>query len=81
ITAAETNKQKAEQRVVEAREELEKAKSQNQAQIEAADRAAEEARLADIAKDKAADAAEEATRMLSPVSVFISRKMQRIYVR
>lgn len=81
ITAAETNKQKAEQRVVEAREELEKAKSQNQAKIEAADRAAEEARLADIAKDKAADAAEEATRMLSPVSVFISRKMQRIYVR
>ncbi|MFX8999919.1 hypothetical protein ABTN27_21515, partial [Acinetobacter baumannii] len=69
------------QRVVEAREELEKAKVQNQAKIEASERAAEEARLAEIAKDKASDAAEEATRMLSPVSVFISRKMQRIYVR
>lgn len=81
ITAGQAALEKAEQRLVEARAEFEKAKSQNQAKIDAAERAAEEARLAEIAKDKANDAAEEATRMLSPVSVFVSRKMRRFYVR
>jgi hypothetical protein len=37
--------------------------------------------LAEAARDGAAEAAEEATRKTLPVSVFISRKTQRLYVR
>ncbi|MDX2201588.1 MAG: L,D-transpeptidase family protein [Hyphomicrobiaceae bacterium] len=81
ITASEAALQKAEQRVADARAELEKARQQNDAKAEAAERAAEEARSAEIAKDKANDDAEEAVRMLSPVSVLVSRKMRRFYVR
>ncbi len=81
ITAAENAKEKAEQRIPEARADLEKARSQNQAKVEASERAAEELRLAEIARDRANDDAEEATRRLSPVSVFVSRKMRRFYVR
>ena len=41
----------------------------------------EEARTASAAKDGAAQAAEEAARRTFPVSVFVSRKTQRLYVR
>lgn len=81
ITAAETAKEKAAARVPEAQAQLDAAKSQNQARIDAADRAAEELKAAEHAKDRADELAVEAERKLSPVSVFVSRKMQRFYVR
>ncbi len=65
----------------EALAQLETAKTQNQARIEAADRAAEELKAAELAKDRADELAVESERKLSPVSVFVSRKMQRFYVR
>lgn len=81
ITAAESAKEKAAARVPEAQAQLDAAKTQNQARIEAADRAAEDLKTAEIAKDRADELAVEAERKLSPVSVFVSRKMQRFYVR
>jgi hypothetical protein len=81
ITAAETAKDKAAARIPEARAQLEAAKTQNQTRIEAADRAADELKAAELAKDRADELAVESERKLSPVSVFVSRKMQRFYVR
>lgn len=81
ITAAESAKEKAAARIPEARAQLETAKTQNQARIEASERAAEELKAAELAKDRADELAVEAERKLSPVSVFVSRKMQRFYVR
>lgn len=81
ITAAETAKEKATARVPEARAQLETVKTQNQVRIEAAGRAAEELKAAELAKERADEVAIESERKLSPVSVFVSRKMQRFYVR
>lgn len=81
LKAHETAKEKAEARLAETRTQLETAKTQNQAKIDAATAAAEEAKKADIAREDAAEASEEASRRLSPVSVFVSRKMRRVYVR
>lgn len=81
ITAAETAKEKAAARVPEARAQLEAAKTQNQARIEASERAADDLKAAELAKDRADELAVESERRLSPVSVFVSRKMRRFYVR
>jgi multidrug efflux pump subunit AcrA (membrane-fusion protein) len=78
---AEAAKDKALARIGELQAELQAARQQAQAKQEAADRASEEARIAAAARDSAAQAAEEAARKTSPVSVFISRKTQRLYVR
>ena len=43
--------------------------------------AGEEAKAAEAARDAAVEASEEANRKTSPVSVFISRKTQRLYIR
>jgi hypothetical protein len=81
VKQAELAKEKAVARVAEARTQLETAKTQARAKADAAARAAEEAKAAEAARDVAVEAAEEASRKTSPVSVFISRKTQRLYVR
>jgi L,D-transpeptidase catalytic domain len=78
---AEAAKAKALARLEELQTQLQTARLQAQAKRDVAERAAEEARAAAAAKDSAADAAEGATRKTLPVSVFISRKTQRVYVR
>lgn len=80
-TQAELAKEKALARISETRAQLESAKTQAQAKVDTAARAAAEAKAADAARDAAVEAAEEAGRKTSPVSVFISRKTQRLYIR
>jgi hypothetical protein len=78
---AEVEKAKAQTRVGEVRARLQATRLQEQAKREAAERSAEEAMAAASAKERAAQAAEEAARRTFPVSVFVSRKTQRLYVR
>ncbi len=81
VRVADLAKEKASAKVAEAQAQLETAKAQAQARMDAAARADEEAKAAEGARDAAGVAAEEAARKTSPVSVFISRKTQRLYVR
>jgi hypothetical protein len=81
VRVADLAKEKASAKVAEAQAQLETAKAQAQAPMDAAARADEEAKAAEGARDAAGVAAEEAARKTSPVSVFISRKTQRLYVR
>ena len=53
----------------------------SQARTDEAARAEEEAKSAEAAREVAAEASADASRKTSPVSVFISRKTQRLYVR
>jgi L,D-transpeptidase catalytic domain len=78
---AEAAKAKALARVEELQTQVQTARLQAQAKRDVAERATEEASAATAARDSAADAAEAATRKTLPVSVFISRKTQRLYVR
>jgi hypothetical protein len=78
---AEASKTKASVRVDELRAELEKARTQERTALEAADKAGEEAKAAAAARLTATQAAEQITRKAQPVSVFVSRKTQRLYVR
>jgi hypothetical protein len=78
---AEAEKAKAQTRVDEVRARLQATRAQEQAKREAAERSAEEAKAAAAAKERAAQAAEVAARRTLPVSVFVSRKTQRLYVR
>jgi hypothetical protein len=78
---AETAKEKAAARLAEANTQLEAAKSRAQATTDAATAAEAEAKAAEDARDAAQDAASEAKRRTLPVSVFVSRKTQRYYVR
>jgi hypothetical protein len=57
------------------------AKAELQPKLDAVGPAREAAASAEAARVAAADAARELTRALEPVSVFISRKTQRLYVR
>jgi L,D-transpeptidase catalytic domain len=68
-------------KVANAEAQLAAAKLEAQPKAEAAARAREEIKAAEEAKNAALDAAQEAARRMSPVSVFISRKTQRLYVR
>jgi hypothetical protein len=77
----QATKAKAQARVDELQGKLQAARLQEQAKREAAERAGEEAKAAAAAKDRAAQAAEEAKLRAFPVSVFVSRKTQRLYVR
>jgi hypothetical protein len=77
----EAAKQKAALRISDAQAQLEAAKSEVQARTDEAARAEEDAKSAEAARDKAAEASADASRKTSPVSLFISRKMQRLYVR
>ncbi len=64
-----------------ARMQLARAKTQAQAKIDAAARAEEEAKAAAAASGEAAEAAEKARENAWPISIFISRKTQRLYIR
>jgi hypothetical protein len=81
IKRAETAKEKAAVRLAEADTQLQTAKGQAQAKTDAAAAAEEEAKAAEDASDAAQDAATEAKRRTLPISVFVSRKTQRFYVR
>jgi hypothetical protein len=81
VKQAELAKEKAAARLAEAQAQLQAAKLQAQVKADAAARAGEEAKAAEAARDVAVEAAEEANRRTSPVSVFISRKTQRLYIR
>jgi hypothetical protein len=81
LKQAELTKEKAAAKLAETQAQVEAAKLQVQAKLAAAERASEEAKAAESARDVAVEQAEEATRKTSPVSVFISRKTQRLYIR
>lgn len=81
IQEAEAAKANAIARVGELQAQLETARHQAEARRDAADRANEEAKDAAIARASAAQAVEETARKTLPVSVFVSRKTQRLYVR
>jgi hypothetical protein len=78
---AEAGKAKALARVDQLQARLQTVRLEEQAKREAAERAGEEARAAAAAKDRAAQDAEEAARKTMPISVFVSRKTRRLYVR
>ena len=78
---AEAAKTKAVARVDQVQSQVQAAKLREQAKREAAERAAAELKAAAAARDDAARAVDEAARKSLPVSVFVSRKTQRLYVR
>jgi hypothetical protein len=78
---AEAAKTKTAAKLDEAKSKLDAAQAQEKAKREASERAHADAKAAIAAKELAAQAAEDASRATMPVSVLISRKMQRLYVR
>jgi L,D-transpeptidase catalytic domain len=78
---AEDAKAKAEASVAELEAQIAAAKAELQPKLDAAMSAREAAVEAKKNRVAAADAAREVARELEPVSVFISRKAQRLYVR
>ncbi len=78
---AEEAKAKAQAKVDEAEARLKQATAEADAKADAAARARDAAKAADAERASAAGAAREATARMSPVSVFVSRQAQRIYVR
>jgi hypothetical protein len=78
---AEDAKAKAAARVAEVEAQLAAAKGELQPKLDGAAAAREAAVEAETKRVAAAEAARKAARDLEPVSVFISRKTQRLYVR
>jgi hypothetical protein len=78
---AEGARAKAAAKVAELEAQVTAAKAEMQAKLDAASSAREAAVEAEKMRVAAAEAAHEAARDLEPVSVFISRKTQRLYVR
>jgi hypothetical protein len=78
---AEDAKQKAAAKVAELQAQLEAASAAAQPKLDAVGPAREAAVVAESARSAAAKAARDEARALEPVSVFISRKTQRLYVR
>ena len=78
---AEETKAKAAARVAELETQLAAAKAELQPKLDAVAPAREAAVAAETARVVAAEAARKVARDLAPVSVFISRKTQRLYVR
>jgi L,D-transpeptidase catalytic domain len=78
---AEDAKEKAVARVAELAEQSAAAKAEVQPKLDALNAAREAVNAAETTRVKAAEAAREATRALEPISVLISRKTQRLYVR
>jgi hypothetical protein len=74
-------KAKAEAKLAEVQAQWDAANAELQPKLDAATQAREAATAADSARTAAAKAAREAARALEPVSVFISRKAQKLYVR
>ncbi len=78
---AERTKAQAVTRVAELQEQWTAAKAELQPKLDAVTAARETALAAENARIAAAEAARQAARELEPVSVLISRKTQRLYVR
>ena len=78
---AEETKALALAQQVQAKAALEKVEAEVAPLLDAVARLREEARAAEDARLAAEDQAKEAARKISPISVFISRKSQRLYVR
>jgi hypothetical protein len=78
---AEEMKQKAAAKADELAKQLEAAKADATAKADAAKATQEAAKAAETKKAEAAKAAKEAKLALEPVSIFISRATQKIYVR
>jgi hypothetical protein len=78
---AEESKAKAAARVAELEAQLSGAKAELQPKLDIVAPAREAAVAAETARVVAAEAARKVARDLAPVSVFISRKTQRLYVR
>jgi hypothetical protein len=78
---AEMAKSQALAKVEAARAQLETSKRDAQAKLDMAARAQEEVQAAAVALNAAIEAAEKAKQDMSPVSVFVSRKTQRLYIR
>jgi hypothetical protein len=78
---AEDAKQKAAAKVAELQAQWEAATTETQPKLDAVEPAREAAAAAESVRAAAAKAAREAARALAPVSVFISRKTQKLYVR
>jgi hypothetical protein len=78
---AESDKAQSVARVAELQTQLDAAKAELQPKLDALAAAREAAAAAEIARAAAAEAARQMTRQLEPVSVLISRKAQRLYIR
>ncbi|MGN6748023.1 MAG: L,D-transpeptidase [Xanthobacteraceae bacterium] len=78
---AEELKQKAAARAAEAGTQFDRAKADAKSKLDAAAAAKEAAKAAETKKAAAAKAASEAKLALEPVSVYISRATQKLYVR
>ena len=76
-----TRRANAAARAAELEVQLAAAKAELQPKLDTVARAQEAAVAAGTARDAAAEAARKAVRELEPVSVFISRKTQTLYVR
>jgi hypothetical protein len=78
---AEEHKQKAAARAAEAQTRLDTAKAPGKSKLDAAAAANDALKAAEAKKADAVKAAQEARLALAPVSVFISRATQKLYVR
>ena len=78
---AEDAKAKASAKIAELEPQLAAAEAQLQPKHDALAAAREAAAAAETARAEAAEAARKAARVLEPVSVFISRRTQRLYAR
>jgi len=78
---AEEQKQKAVAKVAELQAQLDAAEADGKSKLDAAAAAQEAAKAAEAKRADAAKAAREAKLALEPVSVFISRQTQKLYVR
>jgi L,D-transpeptidase catalytic domain len=78
---AEEAKAKAAARVAELEAKLAAAEAKQQPKLDRLAAAREAADAAETARVEAAEAAQNAVRALQPVSVFVSRKTQRLYLR
>jgi hypothetical protein len=77
----EDAKAEAAARVLQLQVQFESAKAERQAKLDLVVAARQAVDVAETARKAAAEAASEAARRLEPVSILISRKTQRLYVR
>jgi hypothetical protein len=80
-TRAEEQKQKAAAKLAELQTQLDTLEANGKSKLDAAAAAQDAAKAAEARQADAAKAARDAKLALAPVSVFISRKTQRLYVR
>jgi hypothetical protein len=81
VKRSKAAKEKAAARLAEADKQLQTAKVLAQAKTDAARVSENEAKAAEVASNAAQDAAAEVKRKTLPISLFVSRKTQRFYVR